>query len=420
MTHGNYGIKELDYFFKVRGQTFNLIKTLTKEDMTVQVGYDVSPMRWHLAHTTWFFEKFILEKYLDNYVPFNSSFDYLFNSYYENLGLSFPKRDRGTQSRPDVDTIIKYREYVEHQLESNQSLFSNPEIASILELGINHEQQHQELMLMDIKYNFYNNPTYPVYIKDTINNNRKATKLKFIKFNQCFAEIGHYGNSFAFDNETPRHKVWLEPFKIANRLVTNGEYLEFINANGYEEPTYWLSDGLSYIRKHSCKTPLYWKEIEGEWYVFSLNGMQTMNPEEPVSNVSYYEADAYATWKGMRLPREEEWEYAFSSMERNSNQNFMESGKFKQSIAYNSENSQSFGDLWEWTMSPYTPYPGSKPLNGSLGEYNHKFMINQMVLRGGSFATSRDHMRITYRNYFSPEKRWMFSGIRLGGDLDGN
>ena len=410
-------INKLDEKFKkVRNTTIRLISPLKKEDMVVQCGKDASPIRWHLAHTTWFFEKFVLKKYVKNYREFNKSYDFLFNSYYETVGSFFPKILRGTQSRPDIDEILEYRKFVEESVEKNRELFERKDIRSLMELGINHEQQHQELMLMDVKYNFYNNPTMPEYIHNNVDTRIDSSELEYLHFNGGLYNIGYSGGDFSFDNETPKHKAYLEKFQISSRLITNGEYLGFIESGGYEKPELWLSDGWQMIKKDNVKMPLYWLKKDDELNIFNLDGLKPLNPHEPVSHLSYYEADAYASWVKKRLPREEEWKVAFGTLCPSSDDNFMESGIYHPTAMKEKTRFQALGDLWEWTMSPYTPYPGSKPLSGSVGEYNHKFMSGQMVLRGGSCVTPGDHMRPTYRNFFSPQKRWMFSGLRLAGD----
>ena len=406
-------------FYEVRERTLKIVEPLSVEDMVIQCGYDVSPIRWHLAHTTWFFEKFLLRKFVRDYTVFDQSFDYLFNSYYETVGTYFPKGLRGTQSRPIVDRILEYRMKVENDISSHIGDLDGKEALSIMELGINHEEQHQELMLMDIKYNFFNNPTFPSYIDAKPSRTSKTGKMNYRHRDPGLFEVGYSGSGFSFDNETPRHKVWLDSFEIGDRLVTNGEYLEFIEDGGYQNPAYWLSDGLEVSRKNNWKAPLYWVENEKDWKIFTLSGLQDLNLQEPVSHVSFYEADAYATWAGKRIPREEEWEVAFSGARKSGYSNFMDSWYLRPlPVAENDTGSrQVLGDLWEWTQSPYVPYPGSSPLPGSVGEYNHKFMANQMVLRGGSCVTPADHIRITYRNFFPPDKRWEFSGIRLAGDV---
>lgn len=405
-------------FISVRNKTVSLTEPLTVEDMVVQVGKDVSPVRWHLAHTTWFFEKFVLSTFVKSYRKFNEKYDYLFNSYYETIGNFFPKDLRGTQSRPGVDEILKYRKYVEENLLRNELLIEDPDVYSIVELGINHEQQHQELMLMDIKFNFYNNPLLPAYKKVNELPEYSSRPMKFIRVKGGNYEIGNSNNEFKFDNEYPSHRVFLEDFQIGDRLVNNGEYLEFVKDGGYEDPRLWLSEGWSWIRREKIEAPLYWIKDGDHYYEFNLSGKNELNLGDPVSHLSYYEADAYATWAGRRLPTEEEWEVAFMSERITKKDNFMDNNFFKPLPPYSELATQAMGDLWEWTRSAYLPYPRSKPLEGSVGEYNHKFMSGQMVLRGGSCITPRDHIRHTYRNFFAPEKRWVFSGLRLAGDVE--
>lgn len=419
----NRGLKEQlsEAYQRIRQQTTQLCQPLLIEDYVIQSMDDVSPPKWHLAHTTWFFETFILMLQKKNYQPFDPSFQHLFNSYYQTLGHPYPRIQRGLLSRPTVETVYEYRKQVdEHMLDYiNHSSDDSFRIsASTLILGLHHEQQHQELLLMDIKHNFSLDPNFPVYqltsppLHDTV-----ATSMKWIEVEGGIVELGHQGKAFCFDNELPAHQVILKPYVLANRLVTNEEYLEFINANGYNTPSYWLSDGWDYIQKHRWQAPLYWLNRENKWYHYTLSGLRVLNPTEPAVHVSYYEADAFARFLGLRLPREEEWEH-FVSCDQYSTQdgNFLEENIFhpcqpnlaNQKLAY-----QLFGDVWEWTASSYSPYPGYKPLEGALGEYNGKFMSNQFVLRGGSCVTPRSHIRASYRNFFQPEKRWQFSGIRL-------
>ncbi len=408
-----------DRFYRVRDRTLKIVEPLAVEDMVIQCGQDTSPMRWHLAHTTWFFEKFVLSKFVKGYSVFDPSFDYLFNSYYETIGNYFPKRIRGTQSRPGVDRILEYRMKIENDIASSIESLESEEALSVIELGINHEEQHQELMLMDIKYNFFNNPSFPQYMDRKPIVEASSGAMEYSRFEPGLFEIGHSGNGFAFDNETPRHRVWLDGFEISDRLVTNREYLKFMDDGGYQNPSYWLSDGLGVSRKNNWKAPLYWVDDGNGWKIFTLSGLREMVLDEPVSHVSFYEANAFATWSGKRLPREDEWEVAFSGFKAEPFSNFMEAWNLHPLPLFRRDtpSKQALGDLWEWTQSPYVPYPGSSPLPGSVGEYNHKFMANQMVLRGGSCVTPSDHIRTTYRNFFQPEKRWEFSGIRLAGDL---
>lgn len=407
----------------VRRFTEKLCEPLETEDYVVQTSFDVSPPRWHIAHVTWFFETFLLKPYLLRYHPISDDYDYLFNSYYESVGRFFPKVDRGRLSRPTVKEIYEYRRFVDENMEkllSNIPENHKDEILKRVMIGLNHEQQHQELLLMDIKHNFYSNPLKPSYTEVKVTNDRAVGEMKWVEFDSGVAEIGHSGNGFAYDNEEPRHKVFLNSFRLSSRLVTNGEYLEFMEDGGYGEPKYWLSDGWGAKKMNKWNSPLYWEKMNGKWYIFTLGGMRPLKKSEPVSHVSFYEAYAFAQWKGKRLPREEEWEFAFSNASKNEQSNFLESG-FLHPVPPIGENeglSQGYGDVWEWTQSPYVSYPNSKPLEGALGEYNAKFMVNQVVLRGGSCVTPKSHIRATYRNFFHPDKRWVFSGIRLADDND--
>jgi len=408
----------------IRGITEALCQPLAIEDYVIQSIDDTSPPKWHLAHTTWFFETFLLTQMLKEYTPFHPQFQYLFNSYYQGIGDFYPRVKRGLLSRPTVEEISAYRRHVDdHMLELLHTLRDEDTTTmnSLLTLGLNHEQQHQELLLMDIKHNFSIHPDHPVF--NAIKSTQLVTppgKLQMIPVAGGVIEIGYQGNDFCFDNELPRHKQILRPYQIATRLVTNAEYCEFIADNGYQTPQWWLADGWDYAQKHHWQAPLYWQKMNGKWFVFTLNGLQELNPHEPVAHVSYYEADAYARWKQVRLPTEAEWEHFTTSQKIKADSgHFMESGIFHPQTASTNEETprQFFGDLWEWTCSSYSPYPGYKPLNGALGEYNGKFMSSQMVLRGGCCATPASHVRASYRNFYQPEKRWQFSGIRLASDI---
>lgn len=409
-------------FAEIRGVTMKLIEPLETEDFIIQSHEDVSPAKWHIAHTTWFFERMILKEFKSNYVEFNPAFDFLFNSYYNTIGPYQPRHQRGVLSRPTVNQVIEYRNYVDQQvynLLDESASETKKEIEALIYMGLQHEQQHQELILMDIKYNFFVNPLFPTYAQTEKRPLSKQQESQFVEFDGGLVEIGHDGNGFAFDNESPRHKVWLEPFKLATKPVTNGEFLEFINSGGYEKPEYWLSDGWSIVKDYNWKAPLYWlKDTEEKWQIFTLAGIQDLELDEPVSHISFYEADAFSRWKGKRLPTEAEWEYASQSVAIRGNT--MDDGVYHPVAncddLQSSSLSKMFGDVWEWTASAYSPYPGSKPLEGALGEYNAKFMCNQMILRGGSCATPVNHIRETYRNFFPPEKRWQFSGFRLAED----
>lgn len=409
-----------DEFNTVRYFTQQLCQPLETEDYVIQSMPDVSPAKWHLAHTTWFFEAFILDKFIENYKPFNKDYFYLFNSYYVQMGERWTRVKRGLLSRPTVKDIFIYREEITKRIDD---LFSGAnekvliDIAPLIEIGINHEQQHQELLLTDIKHVLSFNPLRPVYSESEIINSNEIKSNRWIKYDEGIYELGHNGKSFCYDNETPLHKQFLNSFSLADRLITNGEYLEFIEDGGYKNPLLWLSDGWAVVENENWKAPLYWEKKDGEWYNFTLNGFRKVNPDEPVCHVSHYEADAFAAWKGTRLPTEVEWEVAALSLEIEGN--FVDDKKFHTSPLKEKNRDglkQMFGDVWEWTRSAYLPYPGYKPLAGALGEYNGKFMSGQMVLRGGSCATSKSHIRNTYRNFFPPNARWQFTGIRLAKD----
>jgi len=410
----------LEDYRAIRRHSETLCAPLAVEDYVIQAMPDVSPPKWHLAHTTWFFETFLLIPYLKPYRLFHERYGYLFNSYYETVGSFFPRPQRGLLARPTVEEIYRYRAYVD---EAMAELLTAPppsdkdEIASRLLLGLNHEQQHQELLLTDIKYNFAVNPLRPVYRHANHPKAPAASALGWLDYGGGLREIGHAGSGFAYDNETPRHKVYLRDYRLASRLVTNGEYLEFVEAGGYRRAELWLSDGWAAIRQRGWQAPLYWENIEGEWWLMTLSGMRPLDENEPVCHVSFYEADAYARFRGKRLPTEAEWECAASRCTIRGH--FRESGRYHPAATSETEGgdiAQIFGDVWEWTRSPYAPYPGFKPLAGSIGEYNGKFMCNQMVLRGGSCATPESHIRTTYRNFFYPPDRWQFTGIRLAED----
>jgi ergothioneine biosynthesis protein EgtB len=409
----------LESFRRTRETTLQISSPLEIEDMVIQADPDTSPAKWHLAHTTWFFEKMVADKYIEGYRSFNDSFDLIFNSYYEGLGRYFPRNRRGTLSRPTVSEILEYRNHLDSSI---QEALMHEALAlkalSMIELGINHEQQHEELMLMDIKLNFFNNPLHIAYRKDTKKHEiRQPADMKWMPFKGGVYEIGYDGMDFSFDNERPRHKVWIDPFSVASRTVTNAEYLEFMSDGGYSRPELWLSDGWSIVKRDNLEHPLYWLMETDYPHEFSLSGIKRIVPYEPVCNISYFEADAYARWAGKRLLSEAEWEVAFSGQHISEMDNFLESDILGPIPAKGNGLSHGFGNLWEWTQSSYLPFPGSKPDPGAISEYNHKFMSGQMVLKGGSFATPRDHFRPSYRNFFQPDKRWAFTGIRLAESI---
>ncbi|MGP6220785.1 ergothioneine biosynthesis protein EgtB [Caldiplasma sukawensis] len=399
---------------KVRKRTLELCSPLKIEDYVVQYLEESSPPKWHLGHTTWFFEKFILEKYFKNYRKFNEKFDLIFNSYYNSIGSQMEKVKRGTQSRPTVEEIRSYREYVDELILDSIQSFDEREMY-LIELGINHEEQHQELLLMDIKANNYFSIIRDDYCEkaNSICHNRKSG---YLEVKEGIYEIGYGGNEFSFDNERPRHKVYSNGFRISDQEVTNGEYMEFIKAGGYKNPLLWLSEGWNFIVKNGISMPMYWKEQSGNIQTYEMSGFEDIDENAPVSHISYYEADAYARWKGKRLPTEYEWEIAFGNKERNDLENFLESKNFR-AICISNNNINAFGNLWEWTSSPYIRYPGGREESGEVGEYNYKFMSGQYVLRGGSYGTPGKHFRPTYRNFYHPWDRWQFCGFRLAEDI---
>lgn len=395
-----------------RRATVRLCEPLAPEDMVVQSMPDASPAKWHLAHTTWFFERFVLRPL--GIAPTHDAYDYLFNSYYESVGDRHPRPLRGLLSRPTVNEVLAYRRAVDARL-AELGPARLAQVADALELGLAHEEQHQELLLTDIKHLFGSSPLLPVYSADTARDRDEAApRLEWLTFDGGLRSIGHGGGAFAFDNEAPRHTVHIPPFAIASRLVTVGEYLDFIRDAGYRRPELWLSDGWAWVRSADRSAPLYWKRDDGA--LFTLHGLRGLDPSEPVCHVSYYEADAYARWAGARLPTEAEWEVAAERSER-ADGCFADDRRLHPAPARRARGlSQALGDAWEWTSSAYGPYPGFRPLAGAFGEYNGKFMVSQMVLRGGSALTPRGHVRTTYRNFFPPAAQWQLAGIRLGRD----
>ncbi|RIV34260.1 ergothioneine biosynthesis protein EgtB [Flagellimonas lutimaris] len=376
----------LKQFLKTRLETETICSPLQTEDYLVQPITDVSPPKWHLAHTTWFFEQFILVKYDENYEVFHPDFAYLFNSYYNNMGERTIRQDRGLMTRPGVSEIYEYRKYVTAAIKKVLENKPGAEVLHLVEIGVNHEQQHQELLAYDIKYILGTQPTFPD-IGKYFTLEEESQSHQWLSFSEGIYEIGHQGNDFCFDNELPVHKVYVQDFDISNKLVTIGEFLEFMEDGGYDNFNYWHDEGWHFIQNNGITHPLYWHFRDGEWQHYHFNGLEKLNPNLPLSHVSMYEAYAFANWKGMRLPTEFEWEVAAQKLR--------------------------WGQLWEWTNSAYLPYPGFTQAEGALGEYNGKFMLNQMVLRGASVATPQGHQRDTYRNFFHASSRWIFSGIRL-------
>lgn len=402
-------------FLKVRQKTEEIVAPLSIEDYVAQPIENVSPPKWHLGHTTWFFENFILKPFCKNYKLFSSEFAFVFNSYYESQGERILRNKRGTLTRPSTEEIFKYRKYVNEQLITFlENGKVTTEVLKFLEIGINHEQQHQELLITDIKYILGCNPLLPAYSNFK---SKKSEQLKksWLKVESGNYKIGHDGEGFHFDNEEGRHTVFLHGYEVSSKLVTNREYLEFINNGAYSKAELWLMEGWEWVKNEGASAPFYWFQKENQWYNYQLNGVHKVDLDAPVTHINFYEAEAYARWKNCRLLTEQEWEVAAKIHENKVNKdNFQDEGIFQPS---NSEGNQFYGTVWEWTNSAYLPYPFYKQEEGALGEYNGKFMINQMVLRGGSVATPMSHFRPTYRNFFHPQLQWQFTGIRLAKTL---
>ena len=409
-------------FEEVRSLTERLCAPLAIEDFGLQSMPDASPAKWHLAHTTWFFETFVLAENDPAYRPFHPQFGYLFNSYYNSVGNFWPRARRGLLSRPTVAEVFRYRGHVDAAVrrllrEGGSAL--RPMLSERIILGLNHEQQHQELLLTDLKHGFAMNPLHPVYRELPESGPTLSPPPRWCRYTGGVRWMGHEGDDFAYDNETPRHRVLLEPFQLASRLVTNGEYRAFLEDGGYRRPEWWLSDGWAARCAEDWQAPLYWERRDKSWFTMTLGGPQPVREAEPVTHISFYEADAFARWAGARLPTEAEWETAAADCPLEGT--FLESDRLhpQPSPVSGAEEwpAQMFGEAWQWTASPYVAYPGYRPPEGALGEYNGKFMCNQMVLRGGSCVTPRSHFRRTYRNFFPPQARWQFTGIRLAKDL---
>ncbi|NNE34360.1 MAG: ergothioneine biosynthesis protein EgtB [Rhodothermales bacterium] len=416
----------LERFRATRLRTNELVKPLHREDMVVQSMEDTSPTKWHLAHTTWFFETFVLTAHYPDYELFDSDFPYLFNSYYVQAGPRFSRPRRGMITRPTVDVTMDYRRYVDRCMAEFLSTIDETlleVVDELVTLGINHEQQHQELMMTDIKHVLHQNPLRPAY-DSTASCTDEPTDLKWVFVEEGLYEVGRdEDGSFMFDNEGPRHRVFLDSFWLADRLTTAREYLAFIDDGGYERPELWLSAGWATVESQDWHAPIYWERIDGEWHEFTMSGLIPLRMDAPVSHISYFEADAFARWSRARLCTEFEWEVAAAQVE--SEGNFVESDMLMPLSAPTQSNGagpvrprQMYGDLWEWTRSQYSPYPRYSPADGAIGEYNGKFMCNQFVLRGGSCATPGSHIRNTYRNFFPPEARWQYAGIRLAADTE--
>ena len=411
-------------FQKIREQTEALARPLSAEDCQLQSMPDASPTKWHLAHLTWFFETFILEKYEKNFKPFDASFRVLFNSYYNGIGDKHPRAQRGLISRPALPEVMAYRQAVDERV--LELLVQHPhdnELTKLITLGLQHEQQHQELLLTDIKHAFSMNPAKPAYAKRWPLSSIAPQPMTWHGYEAGLVEHGFDSaqGGFAFDNETPRHRVYIAPFELASRLVTNGDYMAFMLDAGYQRPELWLSLGWDWVQEGQHTLPLYWQGGDGRYQNYTLQGLVDVDPNTPACHLNYFEADAFARWSGTRLPTEFEWELAATRLAATSmHGNFVESAAFHPIPLQSSNNdqpSQLFGDVWEWTQSNYNPYPGYRPWEGLVGEYNGKFMCNQLVLRGGSCATPQSHIRASYRNFFPPDAQWQFSGLRLARDV---
>ncbi|NVJ60427.1 MAG: ergothioneine biosynthesis protein EgtB [Gammaproteobacteria bacterium] len=410
----------LQSFIASRQYSLDLCKNLEVEDMGLQAVAETSPLKWHLAHTSWFYETFVLKYFVKNFKVFHPAFETLFNSYYNGIGKPFKRPNRGLLSRPTVEDVKHYRKHVDDaviQLLNELEYMAENQTKTLIErvsLGIQHEKQHQELMLTDLKYNFYQNPLLPTYSEQAPNFSQDSISkdhLDWHKFNEGLHSFGFSQGSFCFDNEMPSHKIYLPEFAIANRCITNSEYLDFINDGGYQKSEYWLSDGWAWVEQNNISKPLYWWQQDGEWLEYTLYGKQRLTPNRTLCHISFYEADAFARWAGNRLPNEYEWELLAQSQS-------IETSK-ERALYYHptcEETGDLFNQVWQWTQSNYAPYPGFKPASGAIGEYNGKFMCNQMVLRGGSCLSPSDHIRSTYRNFFYPADRWQMTGIRLAQD----
>ena len=404
----------LTRFQAVRMKTIDLVKHLSVEDMVVQSDDFVSPIKWHLGHTTWFFENFILKKYSNKFKAFNKNFNYIFNSYYNSVGKFNPKTNRGLLIRPELRNIYEYRQNLEEEIENLiYQNTKNKNLLLLIELGINHEEQHQELILMDILNIYFSSPIRPVYNKKNKSIRRKGFQANWYNKDLINFNYGADDNEFSYDNEKPRGLMELSPFSLNKNFVTNQEWLEFMKSGGYEKPEFWLSDGWEFIKKNNITMPLYWLDTS---YKYDLNGVHKIIDNEPVSHISFYEADAYSKYKSKRLPTEFELEYFLKKHELSGN--FLESNFLHpKNFSSNDIDKNAFGNLWCWTSSNYIPYKNFRPFKGILGEYNEKFMCNQFVLKGGSFGTPKNHIRSTYRNFYYPHDRWHFSGLRLAEDL---
>lgn len=403
-------------FQAIRSFSNRLADPLELEDFVIQAMENTSPTKWHLAHVSWFYETFVLEKAIPDYESLHPQYAYIFNSYYLQTGQPHDRSKRGLLSRPTVKEVFEYRDYVNEQIlsfidQADQKKLS--EYGPVIEIGNHHEQQHQELMLTDLKYMFAQNPLFPAYRELDLSGGEQPDALHWLSFDEGLYKIGSNGDEYTYDNEHPRHRTFLQSFELADRLITNAEFMQFMEDGGYERSPLWLDDGWATVNERNWDAPLYWKQKDGEWHYYTLGGLKEVNPHAPVTHISYYEAEAFARWAGARLPTEAEWEVAIG--DRPIKGNFVESGTYHPRPLQEETDGlqQMYGDVWEWTSSSYEPYPGYEPLPGALGEYNGKFMCSQYVLRGGSCATSETHIRSTYRNFFYPDARWQFNGLRL-------
>ena len=416
-----------EVFSALRKTSTVLCASLTAEDCNLQALPETSPVKWHLAHTTWFFETFVLGEYSADYLPVNPLYAVLFNSYYNGIGEQFPRAQRAVLSRPTLTEVLDYRATVNAAIIELLQDTAHPQrdlIQARIELGLHHEAQHQELLLTDVKYNLFQNPLFPAYrqpaeavgLSDASDSSDTIAPLRFINCQGGELETGYAGADFCFDNEQPRHIEYVAPFQLADRLVTGGEYLEFVTDGGYRNPDYWLADGWNEVQQHNWQQPLYWGNVDGQWFEYTLNGLQPLDESVPVSHLSYFEAQAYAAWAGKRLPTEAEWESV--AQQQSVTGNLLDTNRLQPQLAGNAAGTigQLYGDCWEWTQSAYLPYAGFQPSPGAVGEYNGKFMSGQMVLRGGSCLSQAFHIRSSYRNFFYPRDRWQCSGIRLAAD----
>lgn len=428
------GVDLLERFLRCRSRTLQLTAPLSIEDQVVQAAEYASPVKWHLAHTTWFFETFLLTECVAGYRPFSESFSFCFNSYYESLGKRQPRFARGLMTRPSLDEVHGYRRHVDQAVESVLRGQPTADVVQVIELGIQHEQQHQELMLTDVLTLFAGQPLKPAYrtsrdavgpdpdvnLKKNVPPHDHQHPARMLELPGGLQEIGHAGGGFHFDNERPRHRVWLEPFAIADRLVTNSDWLAFLHDGGYRDVGLWLSEGWEWCCRQEVEAPEYWEARDGQWWQMTLEGCQVVDPQRPVTHISFFEADAFAKWAGKRLPTEFEWEYAVETLGKPVMKVLSVPDKHQPErlkVEELGEMRQCFGDVWQWTASAYLPYPGYRQPDGAVGEYNGKFMSSQMVLRGSSFATPPGHERRSYRNFFYPGQRWQFTGLRLAEDL---